>query len=162
MNYSTKKGFGDFMLNNIFLLQLWTLLWTAFVLKVNNSSGQFCSPAGAGKEREKEFPCYLKWQHVQREILQPLPWFSITVQTELSLGKWRLFHIWMVNSLPWVMCMTQCSTGNGQLCHLFVARHDKPQPRARDPCESANLTHLPILSDERVPVPIPSVCICQN
>lgn len=31
-----------------------------------------------------------------------------------------------------------------------------------DPCESANLTHLPILSDERVPVPTPSVCICQS
>lgn len=31
-----------------------------------------------------------------------------------------------------------------------------------DPCESAHLTHLPILNDERVPVPIPSVCIRQR
>lgn len=56
MNYSTKKGFGDFVLNDILLLQLWTLLWTTFVLKVNNSSGQFCSPAGTGKERGKNSP----------------------------------------------------------------------------------------------------------
>lgn len=55
MNSPTKRGFGDFALNNIFLLQLWTLLWTTFVLKVSNLSDHFCPPAGKKEERDSHW-----------------------------------------------------------------------------------------------------------